>query len=49
MQMQFLEKHYQRLLEVNLRHRWLTPVIATVVFASAAFPFLRTDMNFDAE
>ncbi len=47
--MHFLERRYQRILELNLRHWWLTPVVGIAVFASAAFPFMHVDMNFDAE
>ncbi len=43
----WLEDRYRRLLEFNLRHRWLTPLIGIAVTASAVFPFLRTDINFD--
>lgn len=45
--MRWLEARYVRLLEVNLRRRWLTPLIAVVVFGSAAYPFSRVDKNFD--
>ena len=46
--MRWLEGHYVRLLDVNLRRRWLTPLIAVIVFGSAAYPFSKVDRNFDA-
>jgi HAE1 family hydrophobic/amphiphilic exporter-1 len=42
------EDQYEKLLRVMLRRRWLTPVIGLVVIASAAFPFMKVDKNFDA-
>jgi len=45
--MGWLESHYVRLLGFNLRHRWLTPLIGLTVIASAVYPFLRIDKNFD--
>jgi len=42
-----VEARYVRLLEFNLRHRWLTPVIGLLAIASAVYPFTRIDMNFD--
>jgi HAE1 family hydrophobic/amphiphilic exporter-1 len=42
-----LEERYARLLHFNLRHRWLTPVIAIAVVASAVWPFMKIDKNFD--
>lgn len=45
--MLWLEERYARLLRVNLRHRWLTPVIGLAVVASAVYPFLKVDKNFD--
>ncbi len=45
--MLWLEERYARLLRVNLRHRWLTPVIGVAVVASAVYPFLKVDKNFD--
>ncbi|MCB9655978.1 MAG: efflux RND transporter permease subunit [Deltaproteobacteria bacterium] len=45
--MRWLERRYVRLLDVNLRHRWLTPLVATLIFASAAYPYSKVDQNFD--
>ncbi len=41
------ETIYQRLLEFNLRHRWLTPVILLAALGSAYVPFTKVDKNFD--
>jgi HAE1 family hydrophobic/amphiphilic exporter-1 len=41
------EEKYEKLLRFNLRHRWLTPVIGLAVLASAVFPFMKVDKNFD--
>ena len=41
------EQKYERILRFNLRHRWLAPIIGLVVIASAAFPFMNVDKNFD--
>jgi HAE1 family hydrophobic/amphiphilic exporter-1 len=41
----WVENHYVRLLGFNLRHRWLTPLIGTVVVAGAVFPFMKIDKN----
>jgi HAE1 family hydrophobic/amphiphilic exporter-1 len=41
------ENRYESLLRFNLRHRWLTPVISIAVLASAVFPFMKVDKNFD--
>ncbi len=46
--MVWLEDNYVRLLAFNLRHRWLTPIIGILVTASAAYPFMKIDKNFDA-
>ncbi len=46
--MLWLEKHYLRLLKLNLRHKWLTPLIGLSVLGSAAYPYSKVDMNFDA-
>jgi HAE1 family hydrophobic/amphiphilic exporter-1 len=45
--MEWLETHYVRLLTFNLRHRWLAPVIGLLVTASAVYPFMKVDKNFD--
>jgi len=42
-----VDKTYVRLLKFNLRHRWLTPVIGLLAIASAVYPFMRIDKNFD--
>jgi HAE1 family hydrophobic/amphiphilic exporter-1 len=43
--MTWVEDHYVRLLGFNLRHRWLTPVIGTVVVAGSVYPFMKIDKN----
>ncbi len=43
--MTWVEDHYVRLLKFNLRHRWLTPVIGTVVVAGSVYPFMKIDKN----
>jgi HAE1 family hydrophobic/amphiphilic exporter-1 len=43
------EDGYVRLLRFNLRHRWLTPIIGTLVTASAVYPFIKIDKNFDTD
>ncbi len=45
--MRWVEESYVRLLSYNLRHRWLTPVVGLLVTASAAYPFMKIDKNFD--
>ena len=47
--MQWLERQYTRLLQLNLRHKWLTPVIGISILASAYYPFDRVDKNFSAD
>jgi HAE1 family hydrophobic/amphiphilic exporter-1 len=42
-----IERGYVRLLDLNLRRRWLAVVIGLAVTASAVFPFLKVDKNFD--
>ena len=44
--MVWLENRYVRLLEFNLRRRWVAPVIGIVVTASAIYPFRCVDMSF---
>jgi HAE1 family hydrophobic/amphiphilic exporter-1 len=41
------EAIYENMLVFNLRHRWLTPVLLVGVLASAYFPFMKVDKNFD--
>jgi HAE1 family hydrophobic/amphiphilic exporter-1 len=43
-----LESRYVKVLGFNLRHRWLAPVVGVLVTASAVFPFMKIDKNFDA-
>ena len=43
-----LESLHLRLLELNLRRRWLTPVIGLAISASAVYPFLKVEKNFGA-
>lgn len=45
--MNAIESRYVRMLHFNLRHRWLTPIIGVAVLASAVFPFMKVDKNFD--
>jgi len=45
--MDFIERRYLKILKYNLKHRWLTPVIGTLVFASAVYPFTHIDLHFD--
>ncbi|MFH1754658.1 MAG: efflux RND transporter permease subunit [Candidatus Latescibacterota bacterium] len=42
-----IESRYVRMLQFNLTHRWLTPIIGVVVLVSAMFPFMKIDKNFD--
>lgn len=44
-----LEDRYVKLLSFNLRHRWITPVIGVLVVASAVYPFMKIDKNFDTD
>ena len=46
--MTWLDERYQRLLAFNLRHKWIAPATGLAVVASAVFPFLHVDMNFDS-
>ena len=43
----WLEEHYVALLRFNLNHRWLAPLIGLMVIASAVYPFIKVDKNFD--
>ncbi len=43
-----VERGYESLLRLNLRRRWLAPVIGLAVIASAVYPFRHIEMNFDA-
>jgi HAE1 family hydrophobic/amphiphilic exporter-1 len=42
-----LEAWYVRVLEFNLKHRWVTIIAGIAIFASAYYPFSRIDKNFD--
>ncbi len=42
------ERRYASMLAFNLRHRWMTPLIGLLVVASAVYPYLKVDKNFDA-
>jgi len=46
--MTWAEDKYENILGFMMRRRWLTPVIGLVVIASAAWPFIKVDKNFDA-
>ena len=46
--MAWVEDRYENILGFMMRRRWLTPVIGLVVIASAAWPFIKVDKNFDA-
>jgi len=46
--MAWMERHYVRLLKVNLRHRWIAPLVGILVTASAIYPFQKIDKNFDS-
>jgi HAE1 family hydrophobic/amphiphilic exporter-1 len=46
--MRGLEDRYVKTLHFSLRHRWLTPIIGLAVTASAVYPFMKIDKNFDA-
>ncbi len=46
--MLWLEKHYTRLLDFTLSHRWIAPVVGLAVLSSAYFPATKLDWNFDA-
>ncbi|MBD3235791.1 MAG: MMPL family transporter [Candidatus Eisenbacteria bacterium] len=46
--MQRLEHAHVRLLDFTLHHRWMAPAIGLLVIASAVYPFMRIDKNFDA-
>ncbi|MEE9270614.1 MAG: efflux RND transporter permease subunit [Candidatus Krumholzibacteria bacterium] len=45
--MLWMEERYVRILRFNLRRRWLTPVIGIVIVASAVYPFMKIEKNFD--
>ncbi len=45
----WIEDRYVRLLKLNLKHRWLTPLILLAIAASAVWPFLHVDINFDQQ
>jgi HAE1 family hydrophobic/amphiphilic exporter-1 len=45
--MTWLENKYVGVLSFMMRRRWLTPVIGLVIIASAVFPFMKVDKNFD--
>jgi HAE1 family hydrophobic/amphiphilic exporter-1 len=42
-----VEGLYERALEVSLRRRWLMPLLAVAIAASAIYPYSKTDINFD--
>jgi HAE1 family hydrophobic/amphiphilic exporter-1 len=42
-----MEERYIRVLRFNLRRRWLTPIIGIVIVASAVYPFMKIEKNFD--
>ncbi|MEM7232017.1 MAG: efflux RND transporter permease subunit [Planctomycetota bacterium] len=44
----WLEEKYERVLAFNLRHRFVTPIVGLLIAASAVYPFLKVDMNFDS-
>lgn len=46
--MERLEKRYTQVLGLSLRHTWLTPVLGLGILASAYYPFVKVDKNFDA-
>jgi HAE1 family hydrophobic/amphiphilic exporter-1 len=46
--MTWAEDKYENILRYMMRRRWLTPVIGLVVIASATWPFIKVDKNFDA-
>jgi HAE1 family hydrophobic/amphiphilic exporter-1 len=41
------ENTYERVLRFMLRRRWLTPVIGLAIIASAAYPYMKVNKNFD--
>lgn len=43
-----MERVHLRLLHLNLQHRWLTPVLGLAITASAIYPFMKVEKNFDA-
>ncbi|MFQ5600089.1 MAG: efflux RND transporter permease subunit, partial [Candidatus Krumholzibacteriia bacterium] len=43
----WLERHYVRVLGFNLRRRWIAPLAGLVITASAVWPFVKIDKNFD--
>jgi HAE1 family hydrophobic/amphiphilic exporter-1 len=45
--MPWLERHYVTALRFTLHHRWMAPVLGIAVTASATFPFMKIDKNFD--
>ncbi len=45
--MPWLERHYVGMLRFTLHHRWLAPVLGIAITASAAYPFMKIDKNFD--
>ena len=47
--MSWLESHYIRLLDYNLRRRWLAPLLCVLITASAIWPYLHIDQNFSKE
>ena len=47
--MLWFEARYEQVLQFNLRHKWLTPIIGISILASAYYPFSRVDKNFSAD
>ncbi len=47
--MRWFEERYVWLLQLNLRHKWLTPIIGIGILASGYYPFSRVDKNFSAD
>ncbi len=46
--MSALEERYETVLDFNLRHRWITPLVGMILLASAVYPYQKVDKNFDA-
>ena len=43
----WLEDRYERILSLNLRHRWIAVVVSVPIALSALWPFSQTDIDFD--
>lgn len=47
--MAWVERRFEGALALNLRHRWITPLVGVAIAASAYIPFQEIEVQFEAE